>query len=254
MRLITNGLAALVLGALAVGCSPPSPEETCTKLEDLSKKDKKEDFEFDRDKCLDKLKELQKRDADAYKCAAKTVKGLDSFDTAVLAIAVCDPKSTLNEPETKSTSKTTDAPKTDAPPNDEGKVFTSAAGKFSAVFPDGEPTESNEDVKGVKWFDTGIDDKKGIYKVSYADYADAKAASAAETTFLAGFKGDDKVTESKDLEISGHKAHHLTIKISERTTMWLRTVVVDKRFYKISSAKAGDPAKPLAFLETVKLN
>jgi len=82
------GVGAIALAAVfaLVGCTP-SPQQTCDKLKDLAEKDKKK---VDNDKCLKFMNELKDRDADDYKCAAKTVKSLSSYDTAQLAIMVCD--------------------------------------------------------------------------------------------------------------------------------------------------------------------
>ena len=90
MSLRTLALAAL-FGFAFVACTP-SPEKTCQKLKELGEKDKSGDgFKLDMDKCLKNMNEMKTRDADAYKCAAKTIANLDDLDTAFLAISVCDP-------------------------------------------------------------------------------------------------------------------------------------------------------------------
>lgn len=86
---ILTAAVALGLGLGLGGCTP-SPEQTCDRLQELSDKDSSSKGKFSKDKCVKNLTELKERSADDYKCAAKTVKALNSYDTALLAIMVCD--------------------------------------------------------------------------------------------------------------------------------------------------------------------
>lgn len=78
----------VVAASVAVGCTP-TPEETCQKLEEISKNDPY-GFKLSWSKCLTRMNEMKDRDADAYKCAAKRVKGLTNIDAALFVISICD--------------------------------------------------------------------------------------------------------------------------------------------------------------------
>lgn len=82
-------LASVVLAVAAFGCTP-SPEQTCEKLDQLAKDDPKGSFKLSHEKCLANMTEMKERDPDAYKCAAKIVKGTKSLDVAFLGIGICD--------------------------------------------------------------------------------------------------------------------------------------------------------------------
>lgn len=247
--------AVLLFVPVVAGCAPPSPEETCDRLKELSKQEKDDDFEFDRSKCVKKMDELKSRDADAYKCAAKMVKKLDRWETAILAVSVCDPKSKDkddDDDDDKDKKKSKGSSEASAAPAPEGKPYTSAAGRFSAVFME-TPTEKTEPVNGVNWTSAGVSAPKGVYSVGYADFPTPAAATAARDKFLAGFKGDSNLLEEKDVTVDGQAGKGVTMKISERVTMTMHLVVVDKRFYKIAATKIGQSENGPNFLKSVKL-
>lgn len=237
------------------GCAPPSPEETCDRLKELSKQEKDDDFEFDRSKCVKKMEELKGRDADAYKCAAKMVKKLDRWETAILAVSVCDPKGKdkdEDDDDDKDKKKSKGSSAASAAPAPEENRFTSAAGRFSAVFPEA-PTEKTEPVNGVNWTSAGVSAPKGVYSVAYADFATPAAAVAARDKFLAGFKGDSNLLEEKDATVDGQAGKSVSMKISDRVTMTIQLVVIDKRFYKVAATKIGASENGPTFLKSVKL-
>lgn len=247
----------LLLVPVFAGCAPPSPEETCDKLKELSKQEKDDDFEFDRKKCVAKMEEMKSRDPDAYKCAAKTVKSLKEWDLAIVAVSVCDPKGKDKDDDEKDKDKDKDKDKKskstgDASPAKDEKRFTSAAGRFSAVFPE-PPTEKTEPINGVNWSSAGVSAPKGVYNVSYADFATPAAATAARDKFLAGFKGDPNLLEEKDVTVDGQAGKSVSMKISDRVTMTINTVVIDKRFYKVAATKIGTSDAGPTFLSSVKL-
>ncbi len=99
------GLAALGL----VGCTP-TPEETCQKLEDLSKTDPY-GFKLSWSKCLTRMNEIKDRDSSAYRCAAKGIKGTSSIDTALLLVSICDKNGPSAEKKKKDKDKDDDEPK-----------------------------------------------------------------------------------------------------------------------------------------------
>ncbi len=96
-----------VLFAVALGCTP-APQETCDKLQKLSE-ESTSTKKLSMSKCLEVMSEMKERDAQAYKCAAKLVAKLNSYDTAILAVGICD----KNRPDKKKTSDDADdeAPK-----------------------------------------------------------------------------------------------------------------------------------------------
>lgn len=246
--------AVLLFVPVFAGCAPPSPEETCDRLKELSKQEKDDDFEFDRSKCVKKMDELKSRDADAYKCAAKMVKKLDRWETAILAVSVCDPKSKDkdDDDDDKDKKKSKASSEVSAAPVIDGIPFTSAAGRFSAVFPEA-PTEKTEPINGATWSSAGVSAPKGVYSVSYADFATPAAAVAARDKFLSGFKGDANLLEEKDAAIDGQPGKSVIMKISERVTMTIVLAVVDKRFYKVAATKIGASEAGPTFLKSVKL-
>ena len=99
-----RALSTTVLLAFVAGCTP-TPEQTCKKLDQLGSREK--DFELNMSKCLKKMRELEERDPDGYKCAAKMVSKLSSLDTALMAISLCD----KSKGQKKSSDDDDDAPK-----------------------------------------------------------------------------------------------------------------------------------------------
>ncbi len=95
---------AAALALVAFGCTP-TPEQTCEKIEQLAKDDPKGDFKLSTEKCLANLNEMKERDPDAYKCAAKIVKGSKSLDVAFLGIGICDKNKPKKSDDTEKASK-----------------------------------------------------------------------------------------------------------------------------------------------------
>jgi hypothetical protein len=79
---------AFVVGGFGAGCTP-TPEDTCHRLDELSKRDAS-GFSLSWKKCMARMSEMKDRDPEAYRCTAKTVAKLQSIDTALLAVSVCD--------------------------------------------------------------------------------------------------------------------------------------------------------------------
>ena len=97
-------VVAAALALAAFGCTP-TPEQTCEKIEQLAKEDSKGDFKLSTEKCLANLNEMKERDPDAYKCAAKIVKGSKSLDVAFLGIGICDKNKPKKSDDTEKASK-----------------------------------------------------------------------------------------------------------------------------------------------------
>src|SRR5690349_19789518 len=91
--------APVMAFALLLGCTP-SPEATCDRVmklaeEEASKKDKEiKDSKKTKlkDKCVTEMKEMQEKDADAYKCTAKCIKAVKQLDDAFMCMGLCNYK------------------------------------------------------------------------------------------------------------------------------------------------------------------
>ena len=126
-------------------------------------------------------------------------------------------------------------------------VHTSADGRFSATFPF-EPSETVETRDGVEWHKTSTE--IDMYSVEWADYPDTAGATKALDVFVAGLKSDGG--KHKEFKISGHPAHMVSKPIGE-SMLWIRTFVVDRRFYKVAVGNKRKPDRANAFLNSFAL-
>lgn len=139
--------------------------------------------------------------------------------------------------------------------SNETSAFTSTDGQFSVTFAKGmkvqesthpDPNKLHGD---VTWHDAKSD--IGAYSVMWTDFADAATAQQDVEDYIKIM--GDRVISSKDIDVSGHKAKELTMKVSDTATMWIRLVTVDKREYRVGAGTKNDQAKAYAFLDTFKL-
>ncbi len=160
--------------------------------------------------------------------------------------AACDFEPDDSKP--KKPKKPTPSSTAETPPTG-GGVFTSSAGRFSAKFPLGEPSVTSEAKSGVMWHD--IASKVGGYNVMYADFPDAARANAAMAEYLSNTKGSQ--SSQRDLTVAGVPGKEVVFQISSEATLWLRTVVVGNRFYKIGAGNKNNKTKAYEFLDSFAL-
>ncbi len=126
------------------------------------------------------------------------------------------------------------------------KPFESAEGRFSATYPFSTENKTTTDQKKISWVETKA--TKGMYNVSYADFASPAKAQAYIDDFVKTMKKETK--SQKDVKVGSNAGVELEMVVSERATMWVRMFAIDKRVYKVAAGTRNDKKKAYAFLDT----
>jgi hypothetical protein len=138
------------------------------------------------------------------------------------------------------------APKTGS----KAPAYRSAEGRFSVRFPYGKPKlETKKDPKGIAWKEAKSD--IGMYTVAYSDFASQAAAQKYVDGFIKTMHREIK--SNGEASVGDEKGREVTMKVSERATLWLRMFVVGKRVYKVAAGTKNDKTKAYAFLDTFAL-